>query len=166
MSSRRPTVLYWDSSAVLSALMQEVHSRETLRQLRAPCHHLVSSLALAETHAVLSRNVQGRSSRRGRTTSGTGKSCRRDRGEGLRRPGRGACSRARRPSPPQGCRPLAPRACGQSSVATCQSCGCLNLGRTSCARPQTAEGSDRAPFTLASPDHCARPPIVSVVRGV
>ena len=55
MSSRRPIVLYWDSSAVLSALVHETHSQETLRRLRAPGHHLISSLALAETHAVLSR---------------------------------------------------------------------------------------------------------------
>lgn len=55
MSPRRPLVLYWDSSAVLSALLQESHSREALKRLRAPGHHLISSLALTETHAVLSR---------------------------------------------------------------------------------------------------------------
>lgn len=40
---------------MLSALVHERHSQETLRQLRSHGHHLISSLALAETHAVLSR---------------------------------------------------------------------------------------------------------------
>jgi len=40
---------------VLSSLVREGHSQETLRRLGAPGHHLIASLALVETHAVLSR---------------------------------------------------------------------------------------------------------------
>jgi len=48
--------LYWDASAVLSALLRDVHSAEARREVnRRGAAHLISSLAAAEVHAVLSR---------------------------------------------------------------------------------------------------------------
>ncbi len=46
---------YWDASALLSVLVRDKHSPAASRQLRAKGVHLVSSLALAETSAVLAR---------------------------------------------------------------------------------------------------------------
>ncbi|MDA8345716.1 MAG: type II toxin-antitoxin system VapC family toxin [Thermaerobacter sp.] len=48
-------VLYWDTSAVLSTLMADRHTDLAVRQLRSQATHLLSSLAWAEAHAVLSR---------------------------------------------------------------------------------------------------------------
>ena len=53
MTTRR--VLYWDTSAVLSALLADSHSRQARRLLTPADVHLVSSLTSAEFHAVLAR---------------------------------------------------------------------------------------------------------------
>jgi predicted nucleic acid-binding protein len=47
--------LYWDASAVLSALSQDLHTGTARRHLRAKSVHLLSSLAFTETAAVLAR---------------------------------------------------------------------------------------------------------------
>jgi len=48
-------LLYWDTSAVLSTLVADAHSRTATAQLRRPAPKLLSTLALAESLAVLSR---------------------------------------------------------------------------------------------------------------
>ncbi len=48
-------VLYWDSSAVLSMLFQDGHSRRATVAARKPAVHLLSTLAWAEVHAVIAR---------------------------------------------------------------------------------------------------------------
>lgn len=48
-------VLYWDSSAVLSVLFQDAHSRRAAAAVRKPAVHLLSTLAWAEVHAVIAR---------------------------------------------------------------------------------------------------------------
>jgi len=48
-------VLYWDSSAVLSALFQDQHSEEAVRWSRLTGVHLLSTLAWAEVYAVIAR---------------------------------------------------------------------------------------------------------------
>lgn len=51
----RGVVLYWDSSAILSALFSDGHSKEAMAWARRPGLHLLSTLAWAEVHAVISR---------------------------------------------------------------------------------------------------------------
>ena len=48
-------MVYWDTSAVLSALLQDIHSNEARAWLSRDVVHLVSSLAGAEFHASLAR---------------------------------------------------------------------------------------------------------------
>lgn len=48
-------VLYWDTSAVLSALFRDEHSDEASAIARETRMHLMSTLAWAETHAVIAR---------------------------------------------------------------------------------------------------------------
>lgn len=48
-------VVYWDASAVLSALMEDGSSRTAHACAGSSGVHLVSSLTLAEVHAVISR---------------------------------------------------------------------------------------------------------------
>jgi len=48
-------VVYWDTSAILSVLFQDDHSEAALRCVRAASTHLLSSLAWAESHAVIAR---------------------------------------------------------------------------------------------------------------
>jgi predicted nucleic acid-binding protein len=48
-------VLYWDSSAVLSLLFQDAHSRGAAAAARKPAIHLLSTLAWTEVHAVIAR---------------------------------------------------------------------------------------------------------------
>jgi predicted nucleic acid-binding protein len=55
MKLKSPRVIYWDSSAVLSILLQDDHSEQALRYAGLDVIHLISSLAVAETHAVLNR---------------------------------------------------------------------------------------------------------------
>jgi len=47
--------LYWDSSAVLSALLQDKYSKDAAAHSHSGGLHLLSSLTWAETHAVLAR---------------------------------------------------------------------------------------------------------------
>ena len=48
-------VLYWDTSAILSSLLQDVHTSEARGRLRSDQVHLASSLAGSEFHACLAR---------------------------------------------------------------------------------------------------------------
>ena len=48
-------VVYWDASAVLSALFQDDHSEEALAWSRQHGVHLLSSLGWAEVYAVIAR---------------------------------------------------------------------------------------------------------------
>jgi predicted nucleic acid-binding protein len=47
--------VYWDTSAVLSALVTDAHSRAATTRFRRPAPKLLSTLALAESLAVLAR---------------------------------------------------------------------------------------------------------------
>lgn len=49
------SVVYWDSSGILSALFEDAHSKKVLRWLRKKGIHLISSLGYAEVCAVISR---------------------------------------------------------------------------------------------------------------
>jgi predicted nucleic acid-binding protein len=49
------SVVYWDTSAILSALFRDAHSAAATARARAAGTHLVSSLAWAESHAVIAR---------------------------------------------------------------------------------------------------------------
>jgi predicted nucleic acid-binding protein len=48
-------VVYWDTSAIVSALFADRHSDTASAEARAPGTHLVSSLGRAEAHAVIAR---------------------------------------------------------------------------------------------------------------
>lgn len=50
-----PLVIYWDASAVLSALFKDEHSREAYKWARQDGYHFLSTLAYAEVQAVLRR---------------------------------------------------------------------------------------------------------------
>lgn len=47
--------VYWDASAVLSALITDAHSESALAWYKQDCAHLMSTLAYAEACSVLSR---------------------------------------------------------------------------------------------------------------
>ena len=49
------SVVYWDSSAILSALFEDAHSKKVLRWFEKKGIHLISSLGYAEVCAVISR---------------------------------------------------------------------------------------------------------------
>ncbi len=49
------SVVYWDSSSILSALFEDAHSKKAIRWLRKKDIHLISSLSYAEVCAVISR---------------------------------------------------------------------------------------------------------------
>jgi predicted nucleic acid-binding protein len=49
------SVIYWDSSSILSALFEDAHSKKVLAWLVKKGIHLVSSLGYAEVCAVISR---------------------------------------------------------------------------------------------------------------
>jgi predicted nucleic acid-binding protein len=53
-------VLYWDASAIISAIFKDEHSDRALEMARKEGVHLISSLALAETHAVINRLARER----------------------------------------------------------------------------------------------------------
>lgn len=55
MPERVPPVIYWDSSAILSALFEDAHTGRAVNWARKSADHLISSLAYAETCAVISR---------------------------------------------------------------------------------------------------------------
>lgn len=48
-------VVYWDASAILSALIQDIHSEEARKWIDRSGVHLISTLSFAEVHAVLAR---------------------------------------------------------------------------------------------------------------
>ena len=48
-------VVYWDTSAILSALLQDSHSDEARKWIEKSGLHLMSTLSFAETHAALAR---------------------------------------------------------------------------------------------------------------
>ncbi|MDD3023081.1 MAG: type II toxin-antitoxin system VapC family toxin [Syntrophomonadaceae bacterium] len=47
--------IYWDSSAVISCLCTDMHSDRAIGVLKRPVYHLISSLTIAETCAVINR---------------------------------------------------------------------------------------------------------------
>ncbi|HEV2953533.1 MAG TPA: type II toxin-antitoxin system VapC family toxin [Candidatus Dormibacteraeota bacterium] len=51
-------VLYWDSSAVLSVLVADVHSKQATKTIGRPGTHLISTLGYAEVLAVIARLVR------------------------------------------------------------------------------------------------------------
>lgn len=55
MSGERVQVVYWDASALLSALFRDSHSEKALHFARLAGAHLLSTLALAEVQAVAAR---------------------------------------------------------------------------------------------------------------
>jgi predicted nucleic acid-binding protein len=55
MTSNGLSVIYWDSSAILATLLQDRHSEQALSLLGMSAVHVLSSLAVAEVHAVLNR---------------------------------------------------------------------------------------------------------------
>ncbi len=55
MSTEVASAVYWDSSAVLSALFRDGHSEEASRRARGSAVHFLSTLAWAEVHAVIAR---------------------------------------------------------------------------------------------------------------
>lgn len=55
MKASSESVVYWDTSAVLSALFRDAYSATAMRRARSSETHLVSSLAWAECHAVIAR---------------------------------------------------------------------------------------------------------------
>ena len=52
---KRLQVIYWDSSAVLSALFTDTHSQDAKKWSTAKGVHFISTLTLAEVTAVISR---------------------------------------------------------------------------------------------------------------
>jgi predicted nucleic acid-binding protein len=55
VTARPNAVAYWDTSAIVAALFSDEHSAEATRLARSPGTHLISSIAWAETHAVIAR---------------------------------------------------------------------------------------------------------------
>ena len=55
MKSDTPSIVYWDSSAVLSSLFKDSRSEEAIEWSRQRGLHLISTLAYAEVCAVISR---------------------------------------------------------------------------------------------------------------
>jgi predicted nucleic acid-binding protein len=55
MPKRKPRVIYWDASAVLSALFKDSHSDDAMKWTRGEDVHLLTSLGYAETCAVIAR---------------------------------------------------------------------------------------------------------------
>jgi predicted nucleic acid-binding protein len=49
------SAVYWDSSAILSALFRDRHSGEAGKRARTSAVHFLSTLAWAEVHAVIAR---------------------------------------------------------------------------------------------------------------
>jgi predicted nucleic acid-binding protein len=49
------SVVYWDTSAVLATLFRDEHSDRATRIANSDAVHVLSSLAWAETHAVIAR---------------------------------------------------------------------------------------------------------------
>lgn len=49
------TVIYWDSTALLSYLFRDEHSERVMKKARQKGVHLLASLAIAEVYTVISR---------------------------------------------------------------------------------------------------------------
>ena len=49
------TAVYWDSSAILSVILEDRHTTEARRWITRPGAHLLSTLAWTEVHAVIAR---------------------------------------------------------------------------------------------------------------
>jgi len=55
MTDKHPGALYWDASAVLSLLFKDFHSDSAATWAHGGAVHLISTLACAETSAVIAR---------------------------------------------------------------------------------------------------------------
>ncbi len=55
MSAETTGAVYWDSSAILSALFRDRHSEEASKVARRSAVHFLSTLAWAEVHTVVAR---------------------------------------------------------------------------------------------------------------
>ena len=55
MKNDTPSVIYWDSSAILSALFKDARSEEAIEWSRKKGVHLISTLSYAEVFAVITR---------------------------------------------------------------------------------------------------------------
>jgi len=55
VSTEVTSAVYWDSSAILSALFRDGHSDEASRRARSSGVHFLSTLAWSEVHAVIAR---------------------------------------------------------------------------------------------------------------
>ncbi len=53
--NRKYSVIYWDTSAILSVIFKDIHSDDAVKHSSLQGVHLISSLAFAETHAVINR---------------------------------------------------------------------------------------------------------------
>ncbi len=60
MKQGAPSVIYWDSSAVLSALFKDAHSEEAQEWAQKNGVHLISTLAYSEVCAVIMRMAKER----------------------------------------------------------------------------------------------------------
>ncbi len=47
--------IYWDTSAIISTLFTDINTETAIKHLKKPGLHLVSSLGVAETYAVINR---------------------------------------------------------------------------------------------------------------
>jgi predicted nucleic acid-binding protein len=55
MGTEKPVAVYWDASAILSALLKDEHSKDAQKWANRSGHHFLSHLSYSETVAVLSR---------------------------------------------------------------------------------------------------------------
>ncbi len=51
--------IYWDTSAIISTLFQDAHTEAAQRAKKRKAFHILSSLAIAETLAIISRIERG-----------------------------------------------------------------------------------------------------------
>jgi predicted nucleic acid-binding protein len=61
MTTPNGNVVYWDTSAIISSLFRDQHSMEASAVANETGTHLISSLAWAETNAVIARIERDRS---------------------------------------------------------------------------------------------------------
>ncbi len=71
MSAGVTSAVYWDSSAILSALFRDRHSDEASKCARSLGVHLLSTLAWAEVHAVIARIERERALAKGLVVAGS-----------------------------------------------------------------------------------------------
>jgi predicted nucleic acid-binding protein len=60
VAAEAEAVFYWDTSAVISTLLRDAHSEKALKLARKSGLHLLSSLAWAETLALIARTQRAR----------------------------------------------------------------------------------------------------------